>query len=320
MEQQRASHRGSAHHHAAIRIPLRRRGMKAPLTMSDLYSSEMNMSGAPLRISLIAAVTRSNGLGSGGGLPWTLPKEMSHFRRCTTVLPPRSSSSSHGANFTSPSTSPAKDQRMNAVIMGRNTWESIPEKFRPLKGRWNVVVSRSMAASQLGASGQKGSNGGPAQTLLANSLKGALDHLSKLQSLHLLGRTFMIGGAQLYAQAMLTLPQHSSTASNDHHASPFVLDTLLITRLKSDLNCDVHLPEFRSDDQIRLDEKGTRDDSSTVISDSVGQQESKSRGRWKRATHEQFNEWLGATEKDLLPAGAVEEKGLEYELQMWLPA
>ncbi|PWN42938.1 hypothetical protein IE81DRAFT_346927 [Ceraceosorus guamensis] len=306
--------------------------------MSDLSSSEMNMSGAPLRISLIAAVTRSNGLGSGGGLPWTLPKEMSHFRRCTTFLPPSPSppappprsSSPRGAKSASPSTSPAKDQRMNAVIMGRNTWESIPEKFRPLKGRWNIVVSRSMNVSQLGASGQEGSNGSPAQTLLANSLKGALDHLSKLQSLHLLGRTFLIGGAQLYAQALLTLPQHSSTASddqqhsstasNDLHASPFVLDTLLITRLKSDLSCDVYLPEFRSDDQIRLDEKGTRDGSSTVISDSAGQQESKSRGRWKRATHEQFNEWLGATEKDLLPAGAVEEKGLEYELQMWLPA
>lgn len=32
---------------------------------------------------------------------------------------------------------------MNAVVMGRKTWESIPEKFRPLPGRLNIVLTRS---------------------------------------------------------------------------------------------------------------------------------------------------------------------------------
>ena len=40
-------------------------------------------------------------------------------------------------------TSTATEEGVNAVIMGRNTWESIPAKFRPLPRRVNVVVSRN---------------------------------------------------------------------------------------------------------------------------------------------------------------------------------
>lgn len=80
----------------------------------------------PVSLIIIAVVTKSNGLGTNGQLPWRLPKEMAHFRKATNAT------GRNGENASA----------INAVIMGRKTWESIPAKFRPLKGRINVVVSR----------------------------------------------------------------------------------------------------------------------------------------------------------------------------------
>ena len=74
------------------------------------------------RLTIIVAATRSNGIGSHSRLPWRLPKEMKYFAQVTSNAP---------------------DEKQNVVIMGRNTWESIPKKFRPLPKRMNVVISRN---------------------------------------------------------------------------------------------------------------------------------------------------------------------------------
>ena len=82
-------------------------------------------------LTLIVACTSSHGIGKGGKLPWRLAKEMAYFAKVTTSVP---SSSSSPASVT-------PQIKRNAVIMGRNTWDSIPKKFRPLKDRVNIVVT-----------------------------------------------------------------------------------------------------------------------------------------------------------------------------------
>lgn len=74
------------------------------------------------RLTIIVAVTKANGIGQNGQLPWRLSKELKYFAQVTSNAP---------------------EGKRNAVIMGRNTWESIPPKFRPLPKRLNIVVSRN---------------------------------------------------------------------------------------------------------------------------------------------------------------------------------
>lgn len=74
-------------------------------------------------LTLIVAATLANGIGQSSRLPWRLPQEMAYFARITSSAPEGS---------------------INAVIMGRNTWESIPAKFRPLPRRVNMVISRNV--------------------------------------------------------------------------------------------------------------------------------------------------------------------------------
>eukprot|EP00775_Hariotina_reticulata_P006877 gene6877-7093_t len=77
---------------------------------------------------IVVAVTRNWGIGSGGGLPFDLPGDMKYFRQ-----------------LTSQTSSP---KVRNAVIMGRKTFLSIPEKFRPLKGRLNIVLTSQPPAAE----------------------------------------------------------------------------------------------------------------------------------------------------------------------------
>jgi dihydrofolate reductase len=86
----------------------------------------------------------------------------------------------------------ANPSRMNAVIMGRKTWDSIDEKYRPLAGRVNVVLTRG------GGDGNSLSTttAWPDGVIVASSLEEAAERVKDCY------KVFIIGGAQIYEQAI----------------------------------------------------------------------------------------------------------------------
>ncbi|KAI3343507.1 dihydrofolate reductase [Ustulina deusta] len=157
----------------------------------------------PLELTLIVAATRNMAIGRNGTLPWTgLKKEMAYFARVTKRLPSVPNQDGHSSAAA-----------MNAVIMGRKTWDSIPPKFRPLKGRLNIVISRSHAdppAKDVNAE---------TDAVKVGSLEQAIRYL---QSSSQTGRVFVIGGAQIYAAALQLKEARR----------------VLLTKIMSDFECD----------------------------------------------------------------------------------
>lgn len=111
-----------------------------------------------MRLNLILARTRQGVIGLNNKLPWHLPEDLAHFK-CTTMGCP--------------------------VIMGRKTWSSLPDKFRPLPGRPNIVLTRDGMFCAPGAN-------------VAVTLPLALNHCKFMQG-H--GEAWVIGGAEIYALA-----------------------------------------------------------------------------------------------------------------------
>ncbi len=113
---------------------------------------------------IIAAVDNNNGIGKDGKLPWHFKSEMTHFKSVTIET--------------------SDPTKINMVVMGRTTWESIPEKFRPLPNRLNVVLTRR---DEYDAPGAKVAHSFDEAIKLAN------DSVEKI---------FAIGGMDIYTEAM----------------------------------------------------------------------------------------------------------------------
>ncbi|MEP7127936.1 MAG: dihydrofolate reductase [Chitinophagales bacterium] len=133
-----------------------------------------------MTISLIAALTTNRVIGKNNDLPWRLPDDMKYFMQTTSG---------------------------HHVIMGRKNYDSLPDKFKPLPNRMNIVVTR-----------QKDFNA-PGCTVV-HSLEKAVE-LAQAANEH---EVFNIGGAELFTLGMVSA------------------DRLYLTEIQTELTGDTYFP------------------------------------------------------------------------------
>lgn len=109
-------------------------------------------------VGLIWAESEGGIIGSDGALPWHLPEDLAHFRELTLGSP---------------------------VIMGRKSWDALPDRFRPLPGRRNIVVTRNSGWHADGAE-------------VAHSVDEALALAGEPAP----ATVWVIGGAQIFSSAI----------------------------------------------------------------------------------------------------------------------
>jgi dihydrofolate reductase len=135
-----------------------------------------------MSLNLIFARSKNGVIGHNNSLPWHLPEDLIHFKNTTMGSP---------------------------VIMGRKTWESIPEKFRPLPGRLNLVLSRSLKLNLKGVE-------------VVQSVQEALSEVDAKSDI------WVIGGAEVYAQCI------------------HIAKSAVVTEIDCDFEGDAKAPEFDS--------------------------------------------------------------------------
>lgn len=135
-----------------------------------------------MNLALIVAVSENNVIGIKNKIPWKITEDMIRFKELTINHP---------------------------VIMGRKTYESIPNKFKPLPQRKNIILSRSLE-------NQEG-------IYIANNIDEALNLTDKKDS-------YVIGGARVY-KAFLPLANR-----------------IELTRVYEKYNGDVFFPEINWDE------------------------------------------------------------------------
>lgn len=104
-------------------------------------------------ISIIVAIDNNGAIGRCNDIPWHLSDDLKRFKAITMG---------------------------HTVIMGRNTWDSLP--FKPLKGRRNIVVSSTMPATE--------------GCEVVRNIEEAINIVAKEE------QAFVMGGARIYEQTI----------------------------------------------------------------------------------------------------------------------
>jgi dihydrofolate reductase len=136
-----------------------------------------------MKVVLIVAMDLDRGIGKNNDLMWRLPADMKFFKETTSG---------------------------EIVVMGRKNYESIPERFRPLPNRENVVLTRNADYKAIGAN-------------VFTDFKAILEAYQNDE------RTmFIIGGGEIYKLAM----------------NAGILDEMYITHVNSTYGADTFFPNF----------------------------------------------------------------------------
>lgn len=133
-------------------------------------------------ISIIVAVDENNVIGKDNALIWHLPADMKYFKEKTTG---------------------------HCIITGRKNYESIPEKFRPLPNRTNIIITRQKDYNAPGA-------------VVVGSIDEAIEKAKQTGD----DEIFIIGGAEIFKQSM------------------HLTDRLYITKIYHSFAGDVYFPEI----------------------------------------------------------------------------
>ena len=150
-------------------------------------------------VSLIVAVSENGVIGKDNNLIWHLPNDMKYFKEKTLG---------------------------HHVIMGRKNFESIPHKFRPLKDRTNIIVTRQKKYIANGC-------------IVVNSLKEGLAIAKSNRD----QEPFIIGGGEIYKLAL----------------EKKLVDKIYLTRIHTNFEGDTFFPKLSTDWYIENDEKNLKD-------------------------------------------------------------
>lgn len=150
---------------------------------------------------IIAAVSENGVIGKDGDIPWHYPEDLKHFKEKTMNHP---------------------------VIMGSSTYRSLPEDFRPLPGRKNIVLTRSGVDAD-------------ESVAIANSLEEAWNIAEEYDE----NKVFIIGGATIYEQTLEDA------------------DKLVLTRVHKAYDGDTFFPDWNPDNWEEI-ERDDRDELSFI--------------------------------------------------------
>ncbi|XP_052197152.1 bifunctional dihydrofolate reductase-thymidylate synthase-like isoform X2 [Diospyros lotus] len=168
-------------------------------TLVNISNGNLNANPNPPRTyQVVVAATQDMGIGKDGKLPWRLPSDLKFFKNVTSIT-----------------SDPGK---INAVIMGRKTWESIPPEHRPLPGRLNVILTRSVSFDVATKE----------NIVVCGSMSTALGLLAASPYGLSIEKVFVIGGGQILRES-LNAPG---------------CDAIHITEILTSIECDTFIPSI----------------------------------------------------------------------------